>query len=208
MRGHDTDRTVDSARGKVTQSERLHPPAVSAALSSRWEATAPADLVELQRLAGNSATAGLIAGPRSPVHDVVASAGAPLPGDVRADMESRFGHDFGDVRVHDDAAAHDSAAAVNAQAYTVGSNIVFQRGSYDPGSHRGQHMIAHELTHVVQQRSGPVDGTDAGGGIRISDPSDRFEREAVANADRIMAVPGVQRATGGPRDDHTGVAKG
>jgi hypothetical protein len=50
-------------------------------------------------------------------------------------------------------------------------------------------MLAHELTHVVQQRSGPVDGTDAGGGVKVSDPSDRFEREAVANADRLTATP-------------------
>ena len=50
-------------------------------------------------------------------------------------------------------------------------------------------MLAHELTHVVQQRNGPVDGTDAGGGVKVSDPSDRFEREAVSNADRLMAAP-------------------
>ena len=51
------------------------------------------------------------------------------------------------------------------------------------------YVVGHELTHVVQQRSGPVDGTDAGGGVRVSDPSDRFEREAVANADRLMSAP-------------------
>ena len=50
-------------------------------------------------------------------------------------------------------------------------------------------MLAHELTHVVQQRSGPVDGSAAGGGIKVSDPSDRFEREASANADRVMSAP-------------------
>ena len=104
-------------------------------------------------------------------------------------MEGRFGADFGDVRVHNDGAAHESAKSVNAQAYTVGSSIVFQRDKYDPGSDAGKHMIAHELTHVVQQRSGPVDGTEAGGGVKISDPSDRFEREAVANADRMMSSP-------------------
>lgn len=64
-------------------------------------------------------------------------------------------------------------------------------------------MLAHELTHVVQQRSGPVDGTPTGGGVQVSDPSDRFEREAVANAERAMSAsapvaatpsgPGVQR---------------
>jgi hypothetical protein len=91
---------------------------------------------------------------------------------------------------------------VNAHAYTVGSNIVFQRDQYDPGSDSGKHMLAHELTHVVQQRSGPVDGTSAGGGIRVSDPSDRFEREAVSNADHLMSQPApasapVQRAESG-----------
>jgi hypothetical protein len=139
---------------------------------------------------------------RSPVHDVVGSGGgAPLDTETRADMETRFGHDFGDVRVHTDGAAHDSAKSVNAQAYTVGSNIVFQRDKYDPSSEGGKHMLAHELTHVVQQRSGPVDGTDTGGGVKVSDPSDRFEREAVANADRLMSAPApapaVQRCEDG-----------
>jgi hypothetical protein len=72
---------------------------------------------------------------------------------------------------------------------------------YEPGSDSGRHMLAHELTHVVQQRSGPVDGTDAGGGVKVSDPSDRFEREAVANADHVMSgpapTPGVQRTAEG-----------
>jgi hypothetical protein len=128
---------------------------------------------------------------RSPVHDVVGSGGgAPLDTDTRADMESRFGgQDFGDVRVHTDGAAHDSAKAVNAHAYTVGHNIVFQRDRYDPASEQGRVTLAHELTHVVQQRSGPVDGTDAGSGIKVSDPSDRFEREAAANAERVMSAP-------------------
>src|SRR3712207_1422922 len=128
---------------------------------------------------------------RSPVLDVVGSGGwSPLDADTRADMESRLGHDFGDVRVHTDAAAHDSARSLNAQAYTVGSDVVFQRDRYDPASAGGRLMLAHELTHVVQQRSGPVDGTDTGGGVRVSDPSDRFERAAVANAERAMATPG------------------
>ena len=152
----------------------------------------PRDLPVSWDCSGPLATPGprlLIDEERSPVHDVVSSGGTPLPGDVRADMEGRFGTDFGDVRVHNDGAAHDSAKSVNAQAYTVGSNIVFQRDKYDPASDAGKHMIAHELTHVVQQRNGPVDGSDAGGGVKISDPSDRFERDAVANADRLMAAP-------------------
>lgn len=163
--------------------------AMRAALSGRLDVAGPAGVAGLQRVAGNSGASALMDEDRSPVHNVIGSGGSPLPADLRTDMEGRFGHDFGDVRVHHDGAAHDSAKSVNAQAYTVGSDIVFQSGKYDPASDAGKHMIAHELTHVVQQRSGPVDGTDAGGGVKISDPSDRFEREAVANADRVMASP-------------------
>jgi hypothetical protein len=104
-------------------------------------------------------------------------------------MEQRLGHDFSDVRLHDDSAAAASAQAVNAHAYTVGSNIVFQRDRYNPESAEGRTTLAHELTHVVQQRSGPVDGTSAPGGIKVSDPSDQFEREAAANAERAMSAP-------------------
>jgi hypothetical protein len=127
---------------------------------------------------------------RSPVHDVVNSGGgSPLAPDVQEEMQGRLGHDFSDVRVHNDSKAHESAQSVNAHAYTVGSNVVFQRDKYDPGSAAGKTMLAHELTHVVQQRSGPVDGSSAGGGIKVSDPSDRFEREASANAEKAMAGP-------------------
>ena len=78
---------------------------------------------------------------------------------------------------------------MSAHAYTVGSNVVFQRDMYDPSSNSGKTMLAHELTHVVQQRAGAVDGTPAAGGIKVSDPSDRFEREASSNAERVMSSP-------------------
>ena len=146
-------------------------------------------ILGLQRAAGNGAVTSLMEEERSPVHDVVNSGGRPLEPEVRSDMESRLGHDFSDVRVHDDSAAAASATAVNAHAYTVGSNVVFQRDKYDPSSSEGRTTLAHELTHVVQQRSGPVDGSSAPGGIKVSDPSDRFEREAASNAERVMATP-------------------
>ncbi|BFP53646.1 hypothetical protein SCMC78_34530 [Streptomyces sp. CMC78] len=131
---------------------------------------------------------------RSPVHDVISSGGSALDTDTRTDMESRMGADFSDVRVHHDSAAHESAKGVGAHAYTVGNNVVFQRDAYDPGSPQGRTTLAHELTHVIQQRNGPVEGTEAPGGIRVSDPSDRFEREAVANADRVLADPAPETA--------------
>ncbi|KUI26116.1 hypothetical protein AU195_14165 [Mycobacterium sp. IS-1496] len=206
MHAHDTDQSLESTlRPKASRLEESESSlALRAALSGRLDAAGPRGVAGLQRAVGNGSTAAMIDDERSPVHDVVSSGGgSPLQSDVRADMEGRFGHDFGDVRVHTDGAAHESAKSVNAQAYTVGSNIVFQRDKYDPASESGKHMLAHELTHVVQQRSGPVDGTDAGGGVKVSDPSDRFERDAVANADRLMAAPSppqthdVQRSADG-----------
>ena len=167
-----------------------------AAVEGRSDVLGASGLLGLQRAAGNSGVASIVDEDRSSVHDVISSGGRPLEPDVRADMETRLGHDFGNVRVHDDAAAHESARSVNAHAYTVGSNVVFQRDKYDPSSADGKVMLAHELTHVVQQRSGPVDGTPAAGGISVSDPSDRFEREASANAERVMSGPAAEAAPG------------
>jgi len=77
--------------------------------------------------------------------------GSPLSPALRAYFEPRFGRDFGDVRVHTDSRAAASARAVDAHAYTVGQNIVFDAGRYAPGSAGGKRLIAHELAHVVQQ---------------------------------------------------------
>ena len=96
--------------------------------------------------------------------------GAPLDAATRAQMEASFGHDFSGVRVHTGARAASASQAVGAQAFAVGSDVVFGAGQYDPSSARGQHLLAHELTHVVQQggprRTGGVPDTapDGGGG--------------------------------------------
>lgn len=119
---------------------------------------------------------------RSTVHDVLRTPGQPMDAALRTDMEGRLGADFSDVRIHDDTAAKTSAAEVGARAYTSGNHIVIGDGGGD------RHTLAHELTHVIQQRRGPVAGTDNGGGLKVSDPSDRFEREAEANALRAMST--------------------
>lgn len=87
------------------------------------------------------------------VHEVLRSPGQPLDSATRAFMEPRFGHDFSRVRIHTDAKAVESARAVNALAYTVGRDIVFGLGRYVPGATVGKRLLAHELTHVVQQDS-------------------------------------------------------
>jgi hypothetical protein len=192
---HDHERTtVGSLRPKAARLEEPESARqLRAALSGRLDVAGPAGILGLQRSAGNASSAALVAGQEeeqaSPVHDVVHAPGEPLAPDVRTDMEVRLGHDFGDVRVHTDGAAESSAKAVNAHAYTVGPHIAFQRSAYDPGSEHGRTTLAHELTHVVQQRNGPVDGTEAPGGIRVSDPSDRFEREAAATATEVVSAP-------------------
>ena len=97
----------------------------------------------------------------SPVHDVVGSGGgSPLDAGVRSSMESAFGASFEDVRVHTDDRASKSAESVGANAYTVGSDVVFKGGQYNPATPTGQRTLAHELAHVVQQSQGPVDGTE------------------------------------------------
>jgi hypothetical protein len=85
------------------------------------------------------------------VHDVLAGSGQPLDHGARTFMEERFGYDFSAVRVHTDAKAAESARAVSANAYTVGSQIAFDSARYAPGSVAGRRLLAHELAHVVQQ---------------------------------------------------------
>jgi hypothetical protein len=85
------------------------------------------------------------------VHEVLAELGQPLDVATRAFMEPRFGYDFSQVRVHSGAAAEQSAREVNANAYTAGHNMVFGAGRYAPDMHEGLRLLAHELTHVVQQ---------------------------------------------------------
>jgi len=108
--------------------------------------------VRIQRYAGQ-ATEDLEAAPASVDH-VLTGSGRPLEPGLRQDMEHRFGHNFSQVRLHTGSAAEQSARDVNAHAYTVGNNVVFGSGQFAPGVHEGRRLIAHELTHVVQQGNG------------------------------------------------------
>jgi uncharacterized protein DUF4157 len=101
---------------------------------------------------------GGVAPARAPsiVRDVLRGQGHPLDRSTLSFMESRFGHDFGNVRIFNDDASARSAQAVSAHAYTVGDKIVFNHGAYDPSSEKGARLLAHELAHVVQQGSGQI----------------------------------------------------
>jgi hypothetical protein len=114
------------------------------------------------------------------VQEVLRSPGQPLDAHTRAFMEPRFGHDFSRVRVHTDARAAESAWAVDALAYTVGRNVVFGAGQYVPASSAGQQLLAHELTHVVQQNLPGV--AERHERLRFVPESDATESEARTTA--------------------------
>ena len=127
------------------------------------------------------------------VHEVLRSAGRPLDGATRSLMEARFGHDFGSVRVHADERAAESAQAVQAKAYAVGNDVVFNRGEYRPGSVAGLGSLAHELAHVVQQQ-----GAARGGTLEVQGSGNGQEREASAAAAGLMGGGAGVRPAGGP----------
>lgn len=126
------------------------------------------------------------------VHDVLRSPGQPLDAASRAFFEPRFGHDFSGVRVHTDGRAAESARAVNALAYTVGRDVVLREGLYRPETAAGRSTLAHELTHVVQQR----DATQTGSApLEVGPAGDAYEQEADAAAHQVArgAAVRVQR---------------
>ncbi|MBV9545646.1 MAG: DUF4157 domain-containing protein, partial [Chloroflexi bacterium] len=110
------------------------------------------------------------------LEQVLRSTGQPLPSDLRADMETRLGHNFSQVRVHADGPAADSARIVNALAYTVGDHIVFGQSGFSPLRPRDRHLLGHELAHVVQQRSHV--GAEGQVILLDADPTGPLEQEA------------------------------
>ena len=143
---HETeaDRVADSIMSGPEMSS-----AAPAALQRESDACREGDDKQLRRHGdGSGAT---LAGVPTVVKRVLATPGRPLDPTVRGVLEPRFGLSFGDVRVHDDSQAERSASAVGARAYTVDRHIVFAAGQYRPREAIGQKLLAHELTHVVQQ---------------------------------------------------------
>lgn len=107
-------------------------------------------------------------------------AGSPLPEPVRAEMEGHLGVDLSAVRVHTDSAAASLNRSVQAEAFTTGPDVFFAPGRFDPSSSAGRGLLAHELTHVVQQSAG------AGGpGGTVSHPDDPAELEAAAVGEHV-----------------------
>ncbi len=128
----------------------------------------------------------------SSVQQVVRGSGEPLQAPIRSFMEARFRRDFSDVQVHTDREAQQSSNEVNAQAYTVGNHIVFARGQFNPNAQHGQHLIAHELTHVLQQSEGetPLIQRQAGDATNMSITAEYAQN--LNNSDLIDQAKRVQ----------------
>lgn len=114
------------------------------------------------------------------VQQVLSEPGEQLDAETRAYFEPRFGHDFGRVRVHTDARAAESAQAVSARAYTVGSHVVLGGGEAARGSGEARRLMAHELTHVVQQGGAPPAGAARGSASPALAAGGRVQRQAPA----------------------------
>lgn len=119
--------------------------------------------------------------------------GQSLDSNIQARMSDATGQDFSSVRVHTGPESHALNESLSAKAFTTGQDIFFREGAYDPGSSGGQELLAHELTHVVQQSSGRVGS--GSGRMTVNAPGDAFEQEAdsVAKAVTGDATPSVQR---------------
>jgi len=116
------------------------------------------------------------------VHEVLRSSGRPLDPRVRGLLEPGFRRDFSQVRVHDDSQAADSARAVGARAYTVGRDIAFGAGRYAPATREGQRLLAHELTHVVQQGERQIQAS-----LEIGPVADSLEAQAERTAEAVLS---------------------
>lgn len=136
------------------EADRIADQVMVAPIHSHVEALSP----DIQSFTGHTASQVGVAPPS--VHRVLAGSGRSLQPTLQDEMERRFGHDFSKVRVYTGDAAEQSARDVNAHAYTVGHNIVFGASQFAPGTHIGRRLIAHELTHVVQQRVGLVPASE------------------------------------------------
>ncbi|MDQ2830212.1 MAG: DUF4157 domain-containing protein [Chloroflexota bacterium] len=150
------------------------------------------DEEELQMKRAGDGVHGPVGLEGGPLHSSIAEriqarrgSGSPLDSGVRTTMEKALNTDFSRVNVHTDSEADALNRSVSAVAFTTGHDIFFKQGAYNPGSGGGQQLLAHELTHVVQQSQGAVGG--GGGGMHVGPAGDSHEQQADATAAAVVA---------------------
>ena len=181
-------------------------------VASSQPARAPRAFQQLQRQYGNRHVQRVVAAMRSAQNETEATAevetaiagargaGQPLDSNVRGQMETSFGADFGGVRVHTGSEADTLNRAVHARAFTTGHDIFFRTGEYNPQSSGGRELLAHELTHVVQQ-TGAVRRK-----LAITQPGDVYEQEADLVARVVMQMEASPASRSARTLDRPGLA--
>lgn len=180
--------TTEQAKPASASPERAALTPLSASVAP-VSASAPGTVAAMQSAAGNRAVAGLLSPgahglPASVVSALASRGGRGMEGQTRAFMESRFGQGLGHVRLHADEGAARAADSIGAAAFTVGNSIWFGRGRYQPDQTEGLHLLAHELTHTIQQRGRPP-ATQAS--LTIGSSFDASETLADRAADAVLA---------------------
>ena len=186
---------ADRVAERVLSPTLAHPPEITPEMNN----SAPQRMCseceeEIQRQAGEEANEF----DRTSTFKPPACGGQPLPMSLRSYFEPRFNRDFSQVRLHTDRQAADSAAMINARAYTSGHNIVFAEGAYEPRTDSGRHLLAHELTHTIQQgAAGHSRQTDS---LHISGASGiQRDRPSRPTRERVWGLP-ITRSMCGCKD--------
>jgi hypothetical protein len=186
-----SDHQLDAKEQSVTQFARQ--PAEAQQTPANAPAAVEHPLLQMQQARGNRFVQRMMAmlqaapGPSEAPEGVEQAiqrrrgSGQPLDHAVREQMEGSIGADFGKVGVHTDAEADGLNRSLNARAFTTGNDVFFRQGAYDPGSSGGRELLAHELTHVVQQSGGGVQRK-----LVVGQPGDHYEQEADAVARSVM----------------------
>ena len=164
------------------EADRVADQVLAAPIHSAVSGAAPS----IQRFTGQS-TGDAGTAPAS-VDRVLSGSGRPLDPAIQQDMGQRFGHDFSRVRVHTGTAAEQSARDVNSNAYVVGNNVVFGVGQFAPQTHYGKRLLAHELTHVIQQAGSPqfMWGTSSANMISTRRPEEQILSRSTLHTDKDL----------------------
>src|ERR1700733_3368902 len=142
----------------------------------------------IQRKAERDAN-GVAEGADSAIATASSSSGQSLPGEIQRKFETSLGTDLSSVRVHTGGESQSAAHAVGAKAYTMGQDIHFGAGQYDPSSSAGEHLLAHEVAHTVQQQGGTSTRQNK---LEVSGPQDAAEPEADQAADAMVSGTSIQ----------------
>jgi|GEM_PF-3946702 len=171
------------------------PPVITPIVQRAADTKEPEEEEEMVQGKEASGMESQLSAPQEQAINALRGGGSPLAPDVRQFMEPRFGRDFGGVRIHTDARAAESARSIGALAYTVGRDVVFGAGMYNPDAADGKRLLAHELTHVVQQgASGATHGNSVVAGSSAA-PARNATPRGTAVESRAPVASMVQRQT-------------